>query len=65
MKQSKLLGLGISLTVIGFTWLLLIFVYMEWYLAHFSSDFIYALCILLSLLMVIGGYICIYAAFDQ
>lgn len=65
MKPSKLLGLGIILTVTGLTWLLNISAHMTWYSENVSNSFTFVMCLIMSILMAIGGFICIFAAFDQ
>ena len=65
MKQSKLLGIGIILATTGLTWLLNIGVNITWYSENVSSSFTFAMCLIMSILMAIGGFVCIFAAFDR
>jgi hypothetical protein len=65
MKPSKLLGLGIILATIGLIWLLTIGINTTWYVENVSNSFVFIICLIMSLLMAIGGFICIIAAFDQ
>lgn len=65
MKLPKLLGLGIILAVTGLTWLLNISAHVVWYTEKTSNEAVFAICLILSILMAIGGFICIFAAFDR
>ena len=65
MKPSKSFALGLILFTLGSVWMLTIVANQSWYVENIPNIILFAVCLVIALIIIIGGAVLILYALDN
>lgn len=63
--MKKLYGLGLMLTIVGLAGFMVVCDIATKYERSVTTDYIFVICLILTLLLAIGGFVIVFAFFDR